>query len=403
MAQTVRPASKTGITTETSGGTRTLRAMSADQPAVAPTAPATGDVPSVRSYRPWLDGIRAVAVIAVVIEHVFSGAGPRALHGLGETGVAMFFGLSGYLITGLLLDELGRTGRVRLLDFYVRRAARLLPALVVVLVVCDVAFWLTGRDGFLKPTLYALTYVANYATVASGEYLMGFGQTWSLAVEEHFYLVWPLVLVVVARRGGAAAVVRVALIGCVLAVAWRLALTLTLDPALLLYHGSLERADAVLYGCAAAAAVARGWRPPAWVLPGSLVLLAAAAVVTDGGPFGRVVVQALLGVAAAGLAVGLDAGRRGVVRRAFAWRPLVAVGTISYGLYLWHWPLFSLFGDLTGHEVGPQALVAVTVLPLAATASYLLVERPVRDRVRRALRERRERRAPTSPRSPARP
>ena len=357
----------------------------------------------MRTYRPWLDGIRAVAVIAVVVEHVVSGAGPRALQGLGETGVAMFFGLSGYLITGLLLDEVGRTGRVRLLDFYVRRSARLLPALVVVLVVCDLAFWLTGRDGFLRPTLYALTYVANYATVLTGGYLMGFGQTWSLAVEEHFYLVWPLVLVLAARRGGAAAVVRVALVGCALAVAWRLVLTLTLDPALLLYHGSLERADAVLYGCAAAAAVARGWRPPVWVLPLSLVVLAGAVVVTDGGPFGRVVVQALLGVAAAGLAVGLDVGPRGVVRRMFAWRPLVAVGTVSYGLYLWHWPLFSLLGDVTDHRVLPQALVAVTVLPAAAAASYLLVERPVRDRVRRALRSRRAGETTTSPTSRARP
>ncbi|WP_377640266.1 acyltransferase family protein [Oryzobacter terrae] len=375
--------------------------MSADQPSVG-TSPAAA-APFVRTYRPWLDGIRAVAVIAVVVEHVVSGAGPRVLQGLGETGVAMFFGLSGYLITGLLLDELGRTGRVRLLAFYVRRSARLLPALVVVLVVCDLAFWLTGRDGFLRPTLYALTYVANYATVLSGDYLMGYGQTWSLAVEEHFYLVWPLVLVVAARRGGAGTVVRVAIVGCALAVGWRLALALTVDPALLLYHGSLERADAVLYGCAAAAAVAaRGWRPAAWVLPVSLLALGAAVVVTDGGPFGRVVVQALLGLAAAGLAAGLDVGPGGRGRRAFAWRPLVAVGTVSYGLYLWHWPLFSLFGDLTGHRVLPQALVAVTVLPAAATASYLLVERPVRDRVRRMLRERRAGEV-TSPRSPARP
>lgn len=222
------------------------------------SSPATHGDALPSGYRPWLDAIRGLAVIGVVVEHVFSGEGPRVLQGLGETGVAMFFGLSGYLITGLLLGELARTGRVRLGEFYLRRAARLLPALVLVLVVADLGFWLTGRDGFLRPTAYALAYVANYATVLEGGYLMGFGQTWSLAVEEHFYLVWPLVLLVAARRGGVMAVLRVALAGCVVALLWRLGLVLTVDPALLLYHGSLERADALLYGCAAAAAVPRG-------------------------------------------------------------------------------------------------------------------------------------------------
>ena len=142
--------------------------------------------------------------------------------------------------------------------------------------------------------------------------------------------------------------------------------------------------------------------PPVWVLPVSLVVLTGAVVVTDGAPFGRVVVQALLRITATGLAVGLDVGPRGLVRRLSAWRPLVAVGTLSCGLHLWHRPLFSLLGDVTDHRVGPQALVAVTLLPAAAAASYLLVERPVRDRVRPALRSRRAREV-TSPASRARP
>ena len=371
--------------------TRADRAQPADRRAERedglPGASAT--LPS--GHRPWLDGIRALAVLGVLVEHVFSGAGPRLLHGLGETGVAMFFGLSGYLITGLLLAEQGRTGRIRLGEFSARRTARLLPALVLVLVVSDVAFWLAGRDGFLRPTLYSLTYVANYATVLTGGYLAGFGQMWSLAVEEHFYLVWPVVVVLASRRRGARTVLTVALVGCVLAVSWRLALVVTVDPALLLYHGSLERADALLYGCAAAAAVRLGWRAPAWVLPASLLALACVVVVSDSGPVGRVLVQMVLGVAAAGLAVGLDTGPGRIFRAVFSWRPLVLVGTISYGLYLWHWPVLSLFGPVTDRAVLPQALVAFTVVPALALASYVLVERPVRDRVRRSLRERRTR------------
>jgi peptidoglycan/LPS O-acetylase OafA/YrhL len=336
-------------------------------------------------------------VAAVVVEHVFSGEGPRLLQGLGETGVAMFFGLSGYLITGLLLAEVRRTGTVRLGQFYVRRAARLLPALVVVLVVCDLGFWLTGRDGFLRPSLYALAYVSNYATVLGGDYLMGFGQTWSLAVEEHFYLLWPVVLLLAARRGGTRTVVSVALVGCAVAVGWRLVLVLLGDPQLLLYHGTLERADALLYGCAAAALVARGWRPSGWVLPTSALVLAGVVAVSDGGPVGRVAVQMVLGVAAAGLAAGLDTGPGERARRMLSWRPVVLVGVLSYGLYLWHWPLFSLFGPLTGYRVWPQAIVAVTVLPVAAAVSYLAVERPVRTRVRRVLGARRTTGSSTSP------
>src|SRR6266851_5519873 len=123
-------------------------------------------------YRPWLDGVRAIAVILVVASHT----GGLSLPGLGETGVGAFFGLSGYLITGLLYDEYRRNGHVRLRDFYVRRAARLLPALFLMLIVCDALFVTAGASKVLRSSLFAASYVANYATVVSG-YLPGYSQT----------------------------------------------------------------------------------------------------------------------------------------------------------------------------------------------------------------------------------
>ena len=132
--------------------------------------------PPVMSYRPWLDGVRGIAVLLVVAEHVGQAGGLSLPAGLGETGVGLFFGLSGYLITGLLLDETARTGRVNLRAFYVRRAARLLPALLLMLGVSCVLFVRLGSPAVLQDAVYVLFYLANYATVLKGDYLLAFGQ-----------------------------------------------------------------------------------------------------------------------------------------------------------------------------------------------------------------------------------
>jgi peptidoglycan/LPS O-acetylase OafA/YrhL len=146
---------------------------------------------------------------------------------------------------------------------------------------------------------------------------------------------------------------------------------------LLLYHGTLERADALLYGCAAAAAVRTGWRPPAW-LPWPC-LLALAGVVLLHGTVAVTAGLALLGVAAAGLVVGLDHAP-GRLRAVLGSRPLAVVGMLSYGIYLWHYPLMRM-ADRAG---GPwaAAVAGLLVTPLVAAASYYLLERPVRSWVR---------------------
>jgi len=335
-------------------------------------------------YRPWLDGVRGVAVIFVVAEHATDVGGLSLPRGLAETGVGVFFGLSGYLITGLLLEEYQSHGRIRLRDFYLRRAARLFPALLLMLVVCDVLFVALGRPGVLKGSVAALLYLANYATVAIGNYLPGYGQTWSLAIEEHFYFVWPVLLLLLLRRREPRVILRWTLVAAAAALVWRTVLLIATDaPSLLLYHGSLERADALLYGCAAALAVHVGWRPRAW-MAWVAVAVCAVVVVSDNGPLGITLVQAATGVASAALVVTLD-HVPGPLRRSLSWRPVVWVGVISYGMYLWHWALLSMSLTLGYRHLAVRLLVAFVLTPAVAAASFYLVERPVRRRVRRHL------------------
>jgi peptidoglycan/LPS O-acetylase OafA/YrhL len=342
------------------------------------------DMPST-VYRPWLDGARGVAVLLVVVDHVTDERGLPLPTGMGATGVGIFFGLSGYLITGLLLEEHGKYGRVRLRDFYIRRAARLFPALLLMLVVCNVLFVTLGRPGVLRHSAAALLYLANYATVAIGEYLPGYGQTWSLAIEEHFYLVWPIVLLWLLGRCELRAILRWTLLAAATALAWRAYLLLGTDaPTLLLYHGSLERADALLYGCAAAVAVRMGWRPRAWLGWFSVAALALVTVVSDSGSAGITLVQALTGVASAALVVTLDYVP-GLLRRFLALLPLVWVGLVSYAIYLWHYPLLILASTLGYEQLAIHMFAGFVVTPAVAAASYYFLEHPVRARVRRRL------------------
>jgi peptidoglycan/LPS O-acetylase OafA/YrhL len=140
-----------------------------------------------RGYRPALDGIRAVAVLLVVVDHVWSHP-PAAL---GPTGVTIFFALSGYLITGILAAELDRSGRIDFARFYLRRAARLLPALLLVVLVCDLLFAAAGALHPVIASVAVLFYAGNYAALWIGQFLPGYGHTWSLAIEEHFYVLCP--------------------------------------------------------------------------------------------------------------------------------------------------------------------------------------------------------------------
>lgn len=333
----------------------------------------------VMGYRPWLDGVRAVAVGLVMVQHTMG----QMPVDLGVVGVGLFFALSGYLITSLLLDARGADGSVSLAAFYLRRAARLIPALVVVLVVCDALFVIAGDHGPLKGSLAALTYTANYAEILKSDFVLGFGPTWSLAVEEHFYLLWPLLLLWVTGRYGLRTALWSTLAVCLAALLWRAALAGLHAPKALLEIGTLERADSLLYGCAAAIAVRLGWRPRAWMAWAGIGLVAVMDVVSsDESYVGAVVGTATIAIAGTAVVVCLDYAAAPWVRRLLSLRTVVTVGILSYGIYLWHGPAMRVAADL-GYSGRAWRAVVVLASVLAAALSYRYLEAPVRAWARR--------------------
>jgi len=373
------------------------------------SAPAHGDHRTL-TYWPALDGVRALAVTAVLLFH----GGVSWLPG-GFLGVDAFFVLSGFLITSLLLAERERSGRIRLGNFWLRRARRLLPALLLMLVFTVAVF----RDllprfevGLLRgDALAALGYVANWRMIYRGDDYFAqtaapsvLQHTWSLGIEEQFYVLWPLLVVVlVALAGRRARPVLVALCLAAAAVS-AVAAGLLFDRLDVnrAYFGTDTRAQALLIGAALAAAlplVRRRTEPSSHVpaRPGpvtpmllavglSVLALASAVGVgwlwshahgTDGwlyqGGF------AAGGVAVAAVLANVVLRPRGVLGRLLAVPPLVWLGRISYGVYLWHWPLFALINaERTGLSGAGLLWTRIAATVAVSTVSYVFLEQPVR-------------------------
>jgi peptidoglycan/LPS O-acetylase OafA/YrhL len=359
--------------------------------------------PRRRGDIPALDGIRAVAVALVLADH----GGIPGLSG-GFLGVDVFFVLSGFLITSLLLDELGRNGRIALRDFWIRRARRLLPALIVMVLAVVAA-----RDLFPPEAIAALRddavaaffWMSNWAFVAQETDYFSHGappsplqHTWSLGVEEQYYLIWPVLLIAVAiafRARARLAVFVLATVGVLASAAG--AILLTSDATLnRIYFGTDTRAQALLVGAAAAALLVRDWstltlggpclrarwgRWIARILPVvGLAVLAVAAHRATGAPRefrgGLLIIVAVAAVLVIG-SVALEQG--GPVARVLAWRPLVWLGAVSYGVYLWHWPIFlALNGERTGWSGWSLFAVRCAATIAMAAASWWLVEQPIR-------------------------
>src|SRR6266536_4879494 len=252
---------------------------------------------AIFQHAPGLDGVRALAVLAVVVYHLGTTGGAHLLPG-GFLGVDVFFVLSGYLITSLLMVEGWQAGRISIRRFYQRRARRLLPALLALLLAVGVAgaFWLTDQAAALRGELVAaLTYVTNWWLIAQKASYFGGGSRpsplthlWSLAVEEQFYLVWPLVMILLARLRTSRRVVLAVL--AVLIAASTVAAALWYDPwadPSRVYYGTDTRALAPLVGAALAFAVRPWWHRAVlgaatrWWLDGTgFGALAALAVIT---------------------------------------------------------------------------------------------------------------------------
>jgi len=328
--------------------------------------------PQTIGYVPALDGLRAVAVLLVLAAHL----GIPNMTG-GVIGVDLFFVLSGFLITALLLQERERNGEVHYPAFYLRRALRLFPALAILLPVVAVAAHLS--PGVDKATADLTTggipwvalYAANWAR-ATGTQLGLFGHTWSLAIEEQFYLLWPTALfLLVRKRADYSRAVVLALAVAALVAAHRALEWLQGAGIDRVANGTDMRADALLIGCATALALHAGFRLRA---PVFLVLVAFAVIgwvvvtQTNLSPFLYLGGLTLVAVCAAVIIVALLERPLGLSAKPFVW-----VGRISYGLYLWHFPIIFLVP--LGWPPPARVVVAMTLTFAAAATSWFLVER----------------------------
>ncbi|HLK45693.1 MAG TPA: acyltransferase, partial [Acidimicrobiales bacterium] len=378
----------------------------ATEPGVAVADPDGSPEGPRLSYVGALDGVRALAVAAVIAYH----AGVTHVTG-GFLGVDAFFTLSGFLITSLLLGESRRTGTIALGGFWARRARRLLPCLLLVLCFVGLFSWLAVPQGqypgLRLDSLATLFYVANWHFILQGSSyfsqvlpLSPLTHTWSLAIEEQFYVVWPLVVlaaVALFRRSAATVLLVVASAGALASTVWmRADAPGHLSDPTRLYYGTDTHAMTILVGAALACALAllaKGRDPSTLRARGALgvaaqalggagaAVLAYLAVTVDfktpwlylkGG-------YLLAGLAAAAVLVSVVTVPNGPLGRALSLPPVRFVGRVSYGLYLWHYPLF-LWLDHAHTGFSGLHLLAVRVVATlcVATASFYLVERPIR-------------------------
>lgn len=373
---------------------------SSTAPSEAPAAPATGASPSVPAATrvAGLDGLRAFAVAVVVAFHLT----PGAVIG-GYLGVDVFFVVSGFIITRLLLLERARTGGIRLGAFWKRRARRLLPALVVLLLACSTVALLVGGDvlvGLGAQLLTALTFSSNWYFIATGSDYFAesapelFRNLWSLAVEEQFYLLWPLVLLLVILKAPRTGRI-VLLVTATAASALAMALLLTPGDPTRVYYGTGTHAFGLTLG-ALLAVLGQWWsaRPLEWPrrlrrllgwfgAAALLGLVALSALMPGSADWtyrgGLLGVAVLTAIVIAALLVPASP-----LARVLELRPLRWVGERSYGIYLWHWPVFVLLAAVLPAWQSDATLawvlggIALAITVAAAALSYRFVESPFR-------------------------
>ncbi|MFO1149377.1 MAG: acyltransferase family protein [Alsobacter sp.] len=335
-------------------------------------------------YRPDIDGLRALAILGVVVYH----ASPGTLRG-GFVGVDVFFVISGFLITGIILRGL-EAGNFGFADFYARRVRRIVPALAFVLAACLVFGWVglfpLELRQLSKHVAAAALFLSNVNLWSEAGYWDNAAQTkpllhlWSLAVEEQYYLAWPLLLVA-ARRVRLPPVWLAAILGL---ASFALCVALTRSAPVAAFYMPFSRVWEILAGSLLAILAMRPGAPRSgasvpWDLlsaAGLVLVLASMLLIKPGARFPGWI--ALLPVAGTALMIAAGPGAR--LNRTLLAHPLaVALGLISYPLYLWHWPLLSFARIVEGGTPALGIRVAAVGLAVAlAAGTYRFVERPLR-------------------------
>ena len=345
------------------------------------------------AYQPALDGVRAFAVLSVFAYHLDAGWAQG-----GFLGVDAFFVLSGFLITSLLVGEFARHGGISFAGFWARRARRLLPALLLVLLAVAAYAVLAAPaeqlDRLRGDGLATLFYGANWRFIASGQsYFDLFSEAsplrhmWSLAIEEQFYLVWPLITFACLRlaRGRHWLLGLVCGAGAGASIATMAALYDPVDPSRA-YYGTDGRAHLLLIGAGLALVLAR-WSPRgaarsgvnALGLAGALACVAFWGLVPDSAAWMYRGGYAVFGLCVAAVITSAIQPGRFALRSFLSLAPLVWIGRISYGLYLWHWPVIVVASPARTGLDGPSLTILRVGLTFAfATASFYLVEQPIR-------------------------
>jgi peptidoglycan/LPS O-acetylase OafA/YrhL len=344
---------------------------------------------------PELDGVRGLAILFVLGNHAPLGRLSSLLPG-GFAGVDIFFVLSGFLITTLLVQEFDATGSINLWNFYVRRALRLAPALIgMLMVLCLFSFVVYDRaqaQGNCRDALIALFYSSNWVRVFSKNQLGLLAHTWSLSTEEQFYLLWPLILLALLRftpRRHYVVLVAAAIALLSWLVNIHLAMRLPSTPRLILHlcFGLDSRAETLMLGCILGVVLSSGlinehtkttiqkWLKV--VAPLSLLVLLAFSIFSYLiGPrffYCGFVVLALL---AAALICDVMVSPRSFTKRLLAMKWLVWMGSISYGLYLWHWPIVHAMNQF-GYKGWTIVLIGLPLTFLFVLPSYYFMERPI--------------------------
>lgn len=339
------------------------------------------------SYLPALDGLRGVAILAVMVFHTDSPYFPG-----GFVGVDIFFVLSGFLITSLLIHEYDTTGGIHLGHFYLRRLLRLGPAMVAMLLVfCLVSLALLGHAAAqrnLIDAMIAFFYLGNWARALLIHPADVLAHTWSLGIEEQFYLAWPVLLFLLLRTGlPRRRVAAVAFAIAVLCWVTRVCYTQTSTPFERIYNGLDTHADGLMVGCTLGTVLASGMldeRARQWARRGLRFgaplmlggLLAFAFIATWQSRWIYYWGMFAVALAAGLLILDILVDPRGRLAKQLTRRSLVWTGSISYGLYLWHYPIFRSLQAMDLHAIAVIALGAPATFAVAAL-SYYFLERPI--------------------------